>query len=99
MNVCRTTCLTCSTQTTIPLPPTVILEDEELDGRKRAQRRRRLATQRKVPFHQREAVPSSTGDEPATKGHTLYRQSEPIHNWGELPPPPLSGDDLDQAAL
>jgi hypothetical protein len=73
----------------MPIPPTSFLEDEPIDGRKRAERRRRLAKTRKIPFHQREAV--SVPDEQSqpssvtVKGHTLFRKHEPIHNWGEIP--------------
>jgi hypothetical protein len=70
----------------MPLPPTSI-SDEPVDGRKRAKRRRQLATTRTVPFHQRESC-AAQGDDTATKGHTLYRKQEIIHNWGELPEGP-----------
>jgi hypothetical protein len=83
MNVSHTTCLSCNTQSTMPLPPTSI-SDEPIDGRTRAKRRRQLATTRKVPFHQRESF-AAQSDDNGTKGHTLYRKQEAIHNWGELP--------------
>ena len=70
----------------MPLPPTSI-SDEPIDGRKRAKRRNQLATTRKVPFHQRESF-HAQGDENATKGHTLYRKQDVIHNWGEIPEGP-----------
>lgn len=28
------------------------------------------------------------GDDNATKGHTLYRKQEVVHNWGEPPEGP-----------
>jgi len=70
----------------MPLPPTAISDDPN-DGRKRAKRRHQLATTRKVPFHQRESFPTMSDDN-ATKGHTLYRKQDVIHNWGELPEGP-----------
>jgi hypothetical protein len=75
----------------MPLPPTPI-SDEPIDGRKRAKRRQKLAATRKVPFHQRESLPAQ-GDDNATKGHTLYRKQEAIHNWGELPESPVEEKD------
>ena len=92
MNVSHTTCLSCNAQSTIPLPPTSDPEDEDLDGRKRAQRRRRLASTRKVPFHQRESS-QTVGEGSSTKGHTLYRKQEAIRNWGEIPEGLSSGKD------
>jgi len=75
----------------MPLPPTSV-SDEPIDGRKRAKRRHQLATTRKVPFHQRESI-LAQGDDNATKGHTLYRKQEAIHNWGELPEGPAEETD------
>lgn len=92
MNNQHTTCIACSTPQTIPLPPTSVSENDLIDGRKRAERRRRLANTRKVPFHQREAIPipdeQSEFSSVPVKGHTLFRKQEPIHNWGEIPTGP-----------
>jgi hypothetical protein len=96
MNVSHTTCLSCNTQSTMPLPPTS-MSDEPIDGRKRAKRRHQLATTRKIPFHQRESIPAQ-GDDNATKGHTLYRKQEVIHNWGELPEGPVEETDTSTEA-
>lgn len=70
----------------MPLPPTSV-SDEPIDGRNRSKRRRELASTRKIPFHQRESIPTSS--DIASKGHTLYRKQEVIHNWGELPTGPI----------
>jgi hypothetical protein len=80
----------------MPLPPTS-MSDEPIDGRKRAKRRHQLATTRKIPFHQRESIPAQ-GDDNATKGHTLYRKQEVIHNWGELPEGPVEETDTSTKA-
>lgn len=96
MNNQHTTCIACSTQRTVPLPPTSMPANESIDGRKRAERRRRLADSRKVPFHQREAgvVPEehSQSSSVPVKGHTLFRKQETIHNWGEIPTGPRASE-------
>jgi ribonuclease P protein subunit RPR2 len=85
MNVSHTTCIACSTQKTLPLPPTSTIEAESIDGKKRAQRRRRLADQRKVPFHQRESAPTTSDDKNGSRGHTLFQNQVALHGWGETP--------------
>lgn len=78
------------------MPPTLTSEDEILDGRKRAQRRRQLSSTRKVPFHQREAITSSDGT--SSKGHTLYHKHAVVNNWGELPGGPSDQKDANDTS-
>jgi hypothetical protein len=85
MNVTNTTCLSCNTKRTIPLHPTAQY-DEELDGPKRTRRRRRLADRRKIPFHQREAVPLSEDPAGLSGGHTLWQSGGTVHRWGDIRP-------------
>ncbi|OCF75104.1 hypothetical protein I204_03953 [Kwoniella mangroviensis CBS 8886] len=84
------TCLTCLSSLSIPAPPiptssvqdaaNSILDDEQLDGPVRRNRRRKASKRGKIIFHEKER--STADGHTMDGGHTLWKGLDKVEGWG-----------------